>query len=72
MEYLLVFILAVLVAMISNYAGPKFYASKLGSRLNTNYPMRTLATAIVLFGAILSATLVLSFATKATVKLPNA
>lgn len=70
MEYFLIFILAILVAMIQNYAGPKFMASKFGTRFQTNYPLRTVGTAMVIFVAIIIASFLMSLATKETVKLP--
>lgn len=71
MEYLLVFILAVLVAMGQGYAAPKFAASKIGSHFQSNYPLRTLGSGLVIFVAIILATVVIQFATKEAVRLPN-
>lgn len=71
MAYLLLFVLAVIVAMFSNYAGPKFYASSFGSRFATNYPMRTLGTALVIFAGILLATVVIDAVSSSGVRLKN-
>ena len=70
MAWALLFVLSLLVAMFSNYAGPRFYASKLGNRFSGNYAMRTLGTALVIFVGIVLATIVID-AVSGPVRLEN-
>jgi hypothetical protein len=64
MAYLLLFALAILVSMFTNFAGPKFDASAVGQRFGTSYPFRTLKTALVIFAGIVLASFVMSAAYK--------
>lgn len=71
MAWALLFVLSVIVAMFSNYAGPKFYASSFGSRFSGNYAMRTVGTALVIFVGIVLATVVIDAVSSRGVRLQN-
>lgn len=49
MELLMLFVFAIVVAILFNYGQPKFAASSIGQRFGTSYAGATLATAIVFF-----------------------
>lgn len=62
MEYVLILALSALVAMFTNYAGPKFSASKYGTRFQGSYAGRTASTTLVIFVAIVAASFIMSAA----------
>ena len=51
-ELFMLFIMAIVVAILFNWGSPKFYASNIGSRFGSSYAGHTLATAIVFFAVI--------------------
>lgn len=53
MEFLMLFVFAVVVAILVNYGGPKFTASSIGQRFGSSYAGATLSTALVFFLAFL-------------------
>lgn len=52
MEFLAVFALAAVVAMIYNFAQPRFFAMSSLQRYESSYFGKTLLTTVVIFGAI--------------------
>ena len=71
MAWALLFVLSLIVAMFSNYAGPKFYASQFGQKFSGNYAMRTAGTALVIFVGIVLATVVIDAVSREGVRLEN-
>jgi hypothetical protein len=53
MKYVLLFVLALIVAMVANWGGPRFYASQYGSRFQGSFAGRTFATGLVIFAGII-------------------
>jgi hypothetical protein len=64
MEFVLIFVLSLLVAMITNHVGPRFYASTYGSKYRDSYAGKTVTTALVIFVAIVAASFIMSAAYK--------
>jgi len=58
MEYLAVFALAAVVAMLYNFAQPRFFAMPALQKYESSYFGKTLLTTIVIFGAIVVAGLI--------------
>jgi len=55
MEFVAVFALSAIVAMILNYVQPKVFSASQTQSLQKNYFGRTLLTTVVIFGAIVLA-----------------
>ena len=71
MAWALLFVLSIIVAMFSNYAGPRFYATSFGQKYSGKYSMRTLTTALVIFAGIVLATVVIDAVSSEKVRLEN-
>lgn len=59
MEMVLLFVLALVVAILYNFGAPKFAATSLGTKFQANFAGQTLVTAFVFFLAIYVAALLM-------------
>lgn len=62
MEAILLLAFSIVVAILFNFGAPKFAATKIGQKFVGNYAWTTLGTALVIFGAVYIASLLLSAA----------
>jgi hypothetical protein len=59
MEILLLFVLAIVVSILYNFGAPRFAATSIGAKFQTNFAGKTLGTALVFFLAIYVAALLM-------------